>query len=391
MDARNYYRQSHNIPQGTSCSPHVEDSGPAGRPCFRRGTLRTRPDVVCSYPAVSGILDFWAVARRNGAVDIGQYAIQQNPRFDINSPMTWKCYALMQEARDLNFPSHPETAGFLKYRAYPPKVRCSRIAFIGGLGYEADYITLPAEEIPGDNPPTPSAETFLGWYGFDRAHKTDGIIDMETEEGWGRPVFDFTPLAAHADQSWAFAPATPTRKLDVSPSRGTTTIPAGSWQYADRDGQSRNSGLPPADVDIDNWWLLAMIGGFPRPGKNTVTPFYWNPEKRKNLTLFGRSGGEGLTDSLFQTILWRIYSSHCRTASDGIPFPPGFLVDLRIIADTYECTCTSEILEAANVSPVVVFSTHTGRDHCKYKKIYMGTHFSVLYRCPFPIWRRAAS
>lgn len=405
MDACRYYRQAHAIPKGTDCAPHVEDSGPAGRACFRRGTYRNRPDVVCAYPSVSGSLDFWAVADTDGAVYVGE-DVDANLNFD-GTPASLTAYVEMQAARTAlisQWAGDPSDFPWLDYRAYPPRVRCSRLAFLGGLGYEAGCLTLPAVEHPGEGAPAPSADSFLGWYGFDFGYQWDGIINPSAEEGWGRPAFDFTPLAAHADQAWAYAPATPSRAFDVAPVQGTTTIPAGSWAY-DSYGSTRNAGLPPDDIDVDNWWLLALVGADPQrgtlhPGATPPTPFgkanklYWNPDNLKSLTFFGEAGSANLTTYLFLTILRRIYATHCKTSDidpdfAGIPFPPGFLVDVRILAETWECKCSQTLLDAAGVSPAKVFRNNAG-GKAPTTRIYLGTRFSVLYRCPFPIWRRAA-
>ncbi len=408
MDARSYYRQSHNIPKGTSCLPHVEDSGPADRPCFRRGTLRDNPAVVCAYPHVEGSLSFWAVSDTDGAVYIGE-DVDSNLNFD-GSPSTLPLYVEMQEARSEYVRQLPDSLPqnapeYIDCRAYPPRVRCSRLAFLGGLGYPASHVSLPEAEHSADAP-NPVVDTFLGWYGFDTGNRGNGIINPGTHEGWGRPAFDFTPLAGHADQSWAHAPATPSRVLDVQPEMGTTTIPAGSWGNPNPRGQSgQGEGLPLEDIDIDNWWLLALVQGDPRHGHDPdaadpskamagkATPLYWNPENIKSLTFFGESGFTNLSQELFQTILYRIYAAHCKTSAinpnfAGIPFPPGFLADVRILAETWECKCTQDLADLAGVSPHILDSSNTGLSPTI--RIYLGTSFSVQYRCPFPLWRRAA-
>lgn len=398
MNARRYYRQSHNVPQGIvfGDGPHVEDSGPPGRPCFRRGTMLDRPDIVCSYPFVDGSLSFWAVSDEDGGVVVGE-DVDRIFNFD-GDPANLCVYAGLRSTRESLYVHMDD----LKYdwsdmherRIYEPRVRCSRLAFVGGLGYEAGRITLPASEHPQTpDAPVPSAETFLGWYGYDTSHRWwPHIIDTDREEGWGRPAFSFTPLAAHDDQSWAYAPATPSRAYDVRPVQGTTTIPADSWKYESKPGHYRNENLPPDDEDVDNWWLLALLGGDPSHGSSgKVKKLYWNPEITRSLTYFGESGTPDLTDDLFRTILYRIYAAHCVTADivpsfAGLPFPPGFLVDCRIIADTWECKCSPALLDEAGgwLPTILARNSDTVR-------VYLGTQFSVLYRCPFPVWRRAAS
>ncbi len=406
MDARRYYQQAHAIPKGTSCVPHVEDSGPAGRPCFRRGTLRDNPSVVCAYPYVEGSLDFWAVSDLDGAVYVGA-DVDDNLTFD-GTPDTLPLYVAMQDARSdhiRQLPDHlpPAAPEYVNFRAYPPRVRCSRLAFAGGLGYQPGYITLPNVEHPSSDGPTVAADTFLGWYGFSADNRENGIINPFTMEGWGRPAFDFPPIGGHADQSWAYAPATPSRVLDVQAEMGTTTIPAGSWGNPNSRGQSMQAkGLPLEDIDIDNWWLLALVQGDHRHGHDPAasdpskaragkaTPLYWNPEFIRTLTFFGEPGTPNLTQDLFLTILYRIYATHCTIDPNfaGISFPPGFLVDARILAETWESKCTQDLIDAAGIRPHVLASSQAGLSPTH--RIYLGTSFSVRYRCPFPIWRRTA-
>ncbi len=393
-----------------------------------------RPDVVCSYPTVSGELDFWAAC---DIVESGVYvgdAVENGKLFDRpllpgGNVKAWAPYIMMNEWRAINGRGLDYNDSFwVKYFIYPPQVRCSRISFIGGLGYETDHSALPASEHPEQEGPIPSADAFLGWYGFDASHRRDPPVEMYDdteygdvfkEEGWGRPAFEFTPLAAHADQSWAYAPATRTRQYDTVPEHGTTEIKKGSFAYEVHDvGGSTwiHAGLPPKDIYIRNWFLLAMIGGDPwhgptkpteqnpNPGPGKVTPLYWNTESIRQLTCFGDVGQWDFKKALFETILWRIYAKHCKTADmtpgyGGIQFPPGFLVDVRIIAETYECSVTQDLLEDAFQNPhYLTFSENGGGrtppgqvPRRTYLKIYMGTHFSVLYRCAFPIWRNKAA
>ena len=394
MDPRRYYRQSHNVPDGIvfAGGPHVEDSGPSGRPCFRRGTMLDRPDIVCSYPFVDGSFSFWSIPTGNGGISMGSDTAYY---FDGNAD-NLPVYAKLKNKREYNY-QHMNDLGYdwnalHDRRVYEPRVRCSRLAFLGGLGYEADRITLPDQEDPsGGDRPAPSAETFLGWYGYDTSHRWPALIDTAREEGWGRPAFSFTPLAAHDDQSWAYAPATPSRAYDVRPVQGTTTIPADSWKYEYKPGRYRNAGLPPDVVDVDNWWLLALLGGDPSHGSSgKVKKLYWNPEITQTLTHFGEPGASDLTPRLLRVILYRIYSAHCKTYAldrtfEGLDFPPGFLVDCRIIADTWECKCSPTALEESGVRNPLVLARNS-----ETVRVYLGTHFSVLYRCPFPIWRRAS-
>lgn len=205
------------------------------------------------------------------------------------------------------------------------------------------------------------------------------------------------PLAARANQDWAYAPATTTRDWDVRPEEGATTIKAGAWEYYSSSVFIHNAGLPPNYVHVTNWWLLALLGGDPSHGTTgKVKKLYWNPETIKTLTFFGESGSGDHTNDLLLTILQRIYAAHCKTSGidpsfAGIPFPPGFLVDVRILAETWECKCTPQLAAEAGVDldRAHVFASNTG-GKSPTKKIYLGTHFYVLYRCPFPIWRRAA-
>lgn len=372
----------------TDILPHAEDSGPSGRPSFRLGTLRGRGDVVCSYPSIDGELDFWSVADWDGAVYIGEDVSENVPDFN-GTVETFPAYKRMEDARQ---PSIHSTDDYYCYKVYPPRVRCSRLAFVGGLGYQGGYTQLPEHEL--DSGPTPSAEKFFGWFGYDTKHQ-HGLIDMNGEEGWGRPAFPFTPIAMHADQEWAYAPAEKQRRTDWSPEHGTTTIPAGAFEYVDYAGRHRNVGYPSDDVDIDNWWLLAMIRFDPRHAGGCVSPLYWNTDVKKTLSFFGGEFADW-TSLLYKTILHRIYSANCITSDitggfDGIPFPPGFLADCRIMADTYECKYTNDLADASHTT-VHEFPAPVARDNNPARKSncvkgYMGTHFRVKYRCPFPIWR----
>ncbi|MBQ9344075.1 MAG: hypothetical protein IJT88_02540 [Kiritimatiellae bacterium] len=434
MNAREYYRQAHEIPaviyeNDLPVVPHAEDSGPSGRVCFRRGTHQTRTDVVCKYPGVEGSLDFWAVSRPVGG-DSRQYILigEDVPLwFDGNSE-NLPIYKRLHDQQVYNFDNYKDASDWdqLKknYRVYAPRVRCSRLAFVGGLGYGPGEITLPANEHPVSGAPTPTSDTFLGWYGFDSSNRWSGLIrqiktepDSDTyefaEEGWGRPAFDFTPLANHAGQDWAYAPATPSRVWDTRPVKGTTWIERGAWEFG-KHPFIGNEDIPIDDILIPNWWLLGMIGGDPqhgkKPGSNPptpagkATPLYWNLEKVKSLTYFGEAGTDDLTTKLYLTILRRIYASHCKTPEidplfAGIAFPPGFLVDVRILAETWECKC-SDYLCFANQEDacgyergsVKVFSTkYSPVDETLKHYIYLGTHFVVDYKCPFPLWRRQAA
>lgn len=428
MNARSYYRQAHEIPKATPfVQPHVEDSGPSGRVCFRRGTYRNRTDVVCSYPAVTGQpLDFWAVSDPiNG--DSAEHVLigEDVPHGFDGSPTSLPIYKSLHDVQVGNFDNYKAASDWDEqkkdYRVYAPRVRCSRLAFVGGLGYGPGQITLPAKEHPVSVAPTPTADAFVGWYGFDTGNRSGGIIRQVktgsnpdtyafSEEGWGRPAFDFTPLAGHADQDWAYAPATPSRAYDTQPAHGTTTIKAGSWV------DSKVKGAPMDNFDFPNWWLLGMVGGDPQHGKTPgsnppvsagkATPLYWNPANVKTLTYFGEAGTDDLTTQLYLTILRRIYARHCKTPAidplfAGIPFPPGFLVDVRILAETWECKCSDYLCFAKQSDgrgyergSVKIFSTirpdaqHPTKDMTVKHYIYLGTHFVVDYKCPFPLWRR---
>lgn len=444
MDACRYYRQAHAIPKGTNRVPHVEDSGPAGLSCFRRGTYRDRPDVVCEYPDVRGSLDFWAVQNKDGRLWIGEDIDEHvgytehvhhggwsedvwHPTFR-GDPQSFPVYEALKGERDkrhVTWSGSDDWDDEPVYRVYPPRVRCSRLAFVCGLGYEAGRLSLPEKEHPSSGAPNPSADKFLGWYGFDTSLRQGGVINPSTEEGWGRPAFEFTPVARHADQSWAYAPATPSRDFDVAPAQApdanppigaATTIPEGAWEYSHVTKHGTyyfNVDLPPSDISVDNWWLLAMIGGDPKHNNRGGAPqgkvkkLYWNPGWRAKLTFFGEDlEGDGdppdHTADLFRTILRRIYAEHCKTPDidpsfSGLPFPPGFLVDARVLAETWECKCTQQLIDAVNGLAPTILPRYTpppqnsrpGRGPTV--KIYLGTHFSVLYRCPFPIWRRASA